>query len=129
MRVEHRTPAHEDGRGSILDIVQGEEFEHATLITSKAGARRGDHYHERTRQTVYVLSGRMLAFVRLPGEPVEGIEIGPGDLLTNEPLEMHALVAIEDSTFLVLTSGPRGGDAFESDTFRLDQPLSAGALA
>jgi quercetin dioxygenase-like cupin family protein len=128
VKVQHRTPVHEDARGSILDIVTDDVFEHATLITSKAGARRGDHWHERTWQTVYVLSGRLLAYARMPEGPVEALEIGPGDVLVNEPMEMHALVALEDSVFLVLTAGPRGGDSFESDTYRLEQPLSAGAL-
>ena len=40
-------------------------------------------------------------------------------------MERHAFQAIEDTTFLVLTRGPRGGENYETDTFRLDIPLIA----
>ena len=39
------------------------------------------------------------------------------------PMEKHALVGLEDSEMLVFTEGPRGGKEYESDTFRLDNPL------
>ena len=38
-------------------------------------------------------------------------------------LEHHAVHALEDSVFMVFTRGPRGGDDYESDTFRLETPL------
>jgi hypothetical protein len=33
--------------------------------------------------------------------------------------------AIEPTTMVVMTRGPRGGREYESDTFRLDEPLIA----
>ena len=57
----------------------------------------------------------------LPGQlsPVSAYD----DLLLTEPNESHALETLEETLFLVLTRGPRGGDRYESDTFRLDVPL------
>jgi hypothetical protein len=46
-----------------------------------------------------------------------------GDLIVNRPLERHAFEAIDDCRMLVLTRGPRGGEDYEKDTFRLDAPL------
>jgi quercetin dioxygenase-like cupin family protein len=128
MKVEYREIAFKDERGLIIDIVQDQEFEHATLIASKAGARRGDHYHKLSVQTVYVLSGRLQVLAQWPDREVETVELGPGAIVTNEAFERHAMIALEDSLFLVLTKGPRGGDKFEEDTYRLDQPLFVGAL-
>ena len=118
MIVEKGKFAHEDERGLIVDIVQSEQFEHATVITSVAGSVRGHHYHKESIQKVFILSGKMLALTRRPGEEREEIEVNAGDLITHEVNERHAFVALEDTTFLVLTRGPRGGTDYESDTYR-----------
>jgi hypothetical protein len=47
----------------------------------------------------------------------------PGDLLKTEALEKHSLKTLEDSIFYVFTKGPRGGENYENDTYRLDKPL------
>lgn len=125
MKVQSCALSHRDHRGTITDIVQGIDFQHATIITSRAGARRGDHYHKESTQYVYVVSGVLQALAQMPGGELQAGVVRAGDLVVNEPLEHHALVAISDATFLVLTNGPRGGDQYESDTFRLDKRLGA----
>lgn len=112
------SPAALDARGSITDILQDTEIHHATVIESCRGAVRGNHYHLRTVQYVYLLRGRLLVRWRMPGCPVQSMELVPGDLIAHPPQERHAVEALEDSTFLVLTEGPRGGDHYESDTYR-----------
>ena len=103
----------------ITDIVQGEQFEAATIITSRKGAVRGNHWHEETIQFIYILSGEMRFTIQMPGREREVFAALAGDLVVNEPRERHAMRALEDTTFLVLTRGPRGGADFESDTHRL----------
>lgn len=123
MNVSHPTAAFVDARGMILDVLEDEIIEHVSLITSAAGSVRGNHFHRETHQWLYVLSGALRAVVRAPGgAPVERV-IRAGDLLFAAPQEQHALEALEDSTMLALTRGPRGGREYESDTFRLEQPL------
>jgi hypothetical protein len=39
------------------------------------------------------------------------------------PVEHHAVLALEDTDMLVFTRGPRSGENFESDTYRLSEPL------
>lgn len=123
MKVKHIEAVFEDERGSIEDILENEQFEHATIIRSRAGAVRGNHYHERTWQWVFVLSGSIRYVVGLPDGGVDSGVIRPNDLLLTEPKESHALETLEDTVFLVLTRGPRGGTGYEDDTFRLEEPL------
>ena len=59
----------------------------------------------------------------MPDGEVQEALLNPGDLLMNQPHEEHALVALQDSEFLVLTSGLRGGKDYEKDTYRLAEPL------
>lgn len=118
MKRVRREPYVRDARGSIMDVVQDGHVQHVTVIHSKRGAVRGHHYHKETTQQVFVLSGLLRVLWRMPGEQAQDMLVEPGDLITHPPLERHALEAVEDSVFIVLTKGPRGGDHYESDTFR-----------
>ncbi len=123
MEVQRRKVSFEDARGKIIDIIANEPVEYATLITSAKGAVRANHYHKDTFQFLYVLSGKLRVVGQMPGkEPTEAI-MTEGDLIVNVPEERHAFEALEDSAFLVLTRGPRGGEDYEKDTYRLETPL------
>ncbi len=123
MDVQKIKPSFSDDRGDIIDILKQSAVEYATLITSRKGAVRANHYHKETFQYVYLVSGRMRVVAQMPGERPSEVVLEAGDLIVNVPLERHAFEALEDSTMLVLTRGPRGGDDYEKDTFRLDAPL------
>lgn len=125
MRITRIRPAREDERGEITDLLVRENIEYVTLITSVKGATRGHHYHKETTQWMYVLNGRLKVLSQMPESPVESVVLEKGDLAVNVPLERHAVVALEDSAFLVFTRGPRGGEDYEKDTYRLSQPLQA----
>jgi quercetin dioxygenase-like cupin family protein len=129
MNVEKISPTFSDKRGVIIDVLRNRAVEYATIITSKKHAVRANHFHKETFQYVYLLSGRMRVVARMPGEPVTEVILEPGDLIVNEPLEHHAFEALEDSTMLVLTRGPRGGENYEKDTYRLEVPLIAPQLS
>jgi dTDP-4-dehydrorhamnose 3,5-epimerase-like enzyme len=114
-----------DARGEIIDVLKEGHVEYVTIIHSRKDAIRGNHYHKDTYQHLYVLSGKLRAVSQMPDkDPVEAILVA-NDLILNVPFERHAFEALEDSSFLVLTRGPRGGENYEKDTYRLDVPLIA----
>jgi quercetin dioxygenase-like cupin family protein len=125
MQIQRVPVSFEDGRGQIIDILRNEVVDYATIITSRKGAVRGNHFHKDTYQHLYVLDGKLRVVVQMPGEPPQEGILEQGDVIVNVPLERHAFEAMEDTTFLVLTRGPRGGENYETDTFRLDIPLIA----
>ena len=114
----------EDKRGEIRDILERVEIDCATLITSKKGAVRGNHYHKESEQYVYIVSGKLQFLTQIPGKEVVETIIETGDLVYTPPLESHRFIILEDTIFLVLTRGPRGGKGYEEDTYRLPIPLS-----
>jgi dTDP-4-dehydrorhamnose 3,5-epimerase-like enzyme len=57
MKVKKITVTTNDNRGSITDIIERFNFNGATIIESKKGSIRGNHYHKRTVQFIYVLHG------------------------------------------------------------------------
>ena len=120
MKIHKIKVAHQDERGTISDILQQVDIDCVTLITISKGSIRGNHYHKDSIQYSYVLSGEVLVFTQMPDQKVEQITLMPGDMLESPILERHSIHGIaHDSVVLILTKGPRGGESYEEDTFRV----------
>ena len=124
MKLTHKEVNFEDGRGTITDIFTNEPRQHCTIIHSTKGSVRGNHYHKHTHQSDFMVSGRMQVFSRKMGSDkiVETI-VGPRDFMEWELGEAHEFIALEDLTFVTFHNGPRGGEDYESDTYRFEPPL------
>ena len=119
-------PAFTDHRGEITDLLETESINAVTAVTFTRGAVRANHFHKLTTQWNYLLSGKIKLLTQVPGEPVVETVMMPGDFVVTGPNVSHALVALEESSLMVFAKGPRGGKAYESDTFRLETPLATG---
>jgi quercetin dioxygenase-like cupin family protein len=115
--------AFEDDRGTIVDLIEADNISAITVITFTPGAVRANHYHKKTTQWNYVLSGEILLATKLPGKEKNEVVMKTGELYETVPDEQHALQGIGEATLMVFTRGPRAGQEYESDTFRLDTPL------
>ncbi len=112
----------EDQRGIIADIFYKKNINHVAIIKSKAGVRRGDHYHKQTTQHMLMTSGS-LVYVYQPvdkSQPVKHILAKEGDLVSTGPFEIHTLLFPEDNEFIVFSEGLRGGKDYEKDTYRVE---------
>ena len=123
MKIETIKLTYQDDRGSITDIVEQLDFNGATMIESKKGSIRGNHYHKLTVQYIYVLHGKMKSKAKKVDEPMVAVIVEPGHLISHEAYEAHSFEALEDTLFLVLSSGLRTGSDYEKDTYRLNVPL------
>lgn len=111
----------EDERGCIKDIMVHTDVDAITYITFSSGAIRGNHFHKKTIQYDYILSGKLI--IRTKADENSQIEenvVEAGDLITHPSLSWHAYKAMEDSVMISCTKGPRQGDQYENDTFRLE---------
>jgi len=115
---------HEDQRGKIIDLIENRNINSTTYISFNKDAVRANHFHKKTTQWNYVISGKIKLVTQIDEEPINEIILEKGDLVMTIPFEKHALVGIEKSELLVFTEGPRAGKDYESDTFRLDKPLA-----
>ena len=117
MRLEKFKINHKDDRGVISDILQ-KNINSVTFITIKKGKIRANHFHKKTIQWNYILEGKVNLFYKknINSKSVKKIAV------CNEH-EPHALQAVTDCELLVFTKGPRQGKNYESDTFRLKDPL------
>lgn len=108
----------QDERGWIRDRIVS-RIDSVTEIFTRAGAVRGNHTHNETVQWTYIRTGKMRMVSQVPGQdPVSSVH-GPGDMLCDMPGVAHAWEALEDTTVLVFTRGPRSGASYEDDVQRL----------
>jgi dTDP-4-dehydrorhamnose 3,5-epimerase len=110
----------EDDRGIIRDIMGHTSVDAMTYITFTKGAIRGNHYHKKTMQYDYIISGQLLCRTREDeSKKIEEVIVEAGDFITHPFPSQHAYKALEDSVMISSTNGPRQGDEYENDTFRL----------
>jgi mannose-6-phosphate isomerase-like protein (cupin superfamily) len=112
----------EDERGRITDIFYKANINHVVIISSLPNALRGNHYHARSTQHMYIVSGSLEYWYKNDQMPDSEFTLcTPGDVVTSERNEIHALkIGNEGCVFMAFTEGVRGGDDYESDTYRVE---------
>jgi quercetin dioxygenase-like cupin family protein len=123
MEIIKLNPAFSDDRGAIIDLIDNDTINAVTLITFKKGAVRANHFHKKTVQWNYVISGKIRLVTQFVGGEKNERILGKGEFAVTRENESHALQAVEEAEVLILTKGPRAGTDYENDTFRLDVPL------
>jgi quercetin dioxygenase-like cupin family protein len=116
-----RLPApHIDERGAIQPLVDF-PMKNVSLISSKRGTVRSNHYHLTDWHYIYVLSGSFDYHFRPNGstEEPKRITLKVGELLFTPPLEEHATVFLEDTQIIVASRNPRDQDIYEADVKRV----------
>ncbi len=112
-----------DKRGVIIDLIEKTEINAVTYISQKKNSIRGNHYHKKTIQWNYLLSGKVILITQKKNKKIMKKIMKKGDLILTEKNEKHAIKALKNSEMLVFTKGPRGGKEYESDTFKLSKKL------
>jgi len=111
---------HTDKRGSIQSLVNF-PMKNLSLISSKKGAVRSNHYHLTDWHYMYVLSGSFDYFYRPTNsnQELKSVRVGPGEMIFTPPLEDHATVFLEDCQLLAISRNPRDQEAYEEDVRRV----------
>ena len=119
-----------DKRGLILDIFINKPKDHCTLVTFNKNAVRGNHFHKKSTQYSFLISGKLI-FVscrvdkngKILGKPKKEI-LTKNTLITHKPYHAHAFKALAPSNLLAFADGMRGGKNYEKDTYRLSKKLT-----
>jgi dTDP-4-dehydrorhamnose 3,5-epimerase-like enzyme len=120
-----------DARGQIADILYKTPVEHVAIIESRHGGLiRGNHYHKDTTQHIFVTRGSLRYWYQPSdrSQPVRSVFVREYELVSTPPFEVHALEILEPNQFVVFSHGRRGGDDYESDTFRVTPILTPDML-
>ena len=120
---------HKDRRGKIIDIFVNQPKDHCTLVTFNKNSIRGNHYHKKSEQFSYIISGKLLmlsAKINKKGDvigPIKKEIISDDFLVSHKPFYAHAFKALKKSSMLAFVNGTRGGKKYELDTYRLEKKL------
>jgi quercetin dioxygenase-like cupin family protein len=119
--------SHSDDRGQIHDVFYKHNMNHGCIITNEPNAVRGNHYHKFTTQYTFVVEGE-LTYYSQPVDQSKAVDMyqaKKGDFIISEPNEVHTLKSGPNGcVFIAFTEGPRGGEDYESDTYRVDSIVS-----
>jgi oxalate decarboxylase/phosphoglucose isomerase-like protein (cupin superfamily) len=119
-RVVDLPPGHRDDRGAIQPLVDF-PVKNVSLITSRSGTVRSNHYHLTDWHFMYVLRGsfeylfRPAGSVGTPGRVV----VREGQMLFTPPMEEHATIFLDDTTLVVASRHVRDQDVYEADVRRV----------
>lgn len=118
-RVQLEAP-HTDARGAIQCLVNFPS-KNISLITSKKGTVRSNHYHMTDWHYMYVLSGSFDYYYRKTdsNEEPKVIRVVAGDMVFTGPMEDHATVFLEDTALLAISRRPRDQESYEADVKRV----------
>ena len=118
-------PPFVDERGEILNLIDA-PFTSAAMITSVAGAIRGNHYHKTDYHYCWLQRGGMVYLHRPAGSaaPAQRWTIKPGQMFYTPPMFEHAMHFTADSVLLVFARNNREMVNYEADTIRVS-PLLA----
>ena len=113
-------PPHADERGAIQSLVNF-PMKNLSLISSKQGTLRSNHYHVTDWHYMYVLSGSFDYYYRPTGtkEAPKVTRLKAGEMIFTPPMEDHATVFLEDTQILVMSRNPRDQEAYEADVRRV----------
>lgn len=113
-------PPHTDERGAIQSIVNF-PMKNLSIISSRKGTLRSNHYHMTDWHYMYVLSGSFDYYCRPTGSSEEPtvLRLKTGEMVFTPPMEDHATVFLQDSQLLVVSRNPRDQESYESDVRRV----------
>ena len=112
--------ANVDDRGSIQSIVNF-PMKNLSIITSRKGSVRSNHYHITDWHYMYVVKGAFDYYYRKTGsnEKPSVVRLVAGEMIFTPPMEDHATVFLEDTELLVVSRNPRDQESYESDVRRV----------
>ncbi len=124
MKLKKTKVNFEDERGVIRDILILSQIG-ITYISSKKGTVRGNHYHKKTMQYEFILSGSFEYHYKKVEKRGRGKRmLSAGHLVHIHPYEVHTFKALTDGEILSFNFGPAKGKNGHLDTFRADKPLA-----
>ncbi len=90
----------EDERGSLVQLVNS-GYDQVNVVTSKARVLRGNHYHKKSYEAFYVISGSVELTLSRNDEQ-EKLIFKKGDFFQIEPYVIHSMFYLEDTVLVGL---------------------------
>lgn len=109
----------QDSRGSLEGIVNQGQWQEVNIVKTLATQVRGGHFHRRTQEIIFLLSGKALVELA-PCNQIchpEKLILLPGEGIKILPNTIHLFTYLEDSTHIQLMDlrfDPQNQDMYTS---------------
>lgn len=105
----------QDERGELAQLVHT-GYEQVNVLVSRAGTVRGGHYHKRSQEAFYVVSGSVTLTFRRDDQQEQRI-FWAGEFFLIYPYVVHSMDFSEDCTLVGLYDHCVEGEKGEKDIF------------
>jgi quercetin dioxygenase-like cupin family protein len=115
-------PPFMDERGTIQNLWLAASGS-ITLITSKKGAVRANHYHQHDWHAVHVISGSLEYYERAIDDVNANPEpkiIRAGEMIFSKPFVVHKMIFPEDCVMITINGIVKNHDNYESSVVRVE---------
>jgi mannose-6-phosphate isomerase-like protein (cupin superfamily) len=113
--------------GELAQILNGDTFRFLAFIEflPDSPALRGNHYHDRREETLYVLSGRLLSRFRdVDTGRTHEFELSRGDLVRVPPRWAHTYLPLEPSSAVEMSPQTYEPDGTTPYPLGIDPPMN-----
>jgi dTDP-4-dehydrorhamnose 3,5-epimerase-like enzyme len=103
-----------DDRGAIINLLENVKIKGVSLIYSKAGTTRSNHYHRDDWHYLYVMEGKMAYFERSVLEGTnpykKPVIVERGQMVFSPPMKVHRTDFLEDTVLICLSKQAKNGN-------------------
>lgn len=89
-----------DERGGLVQLVR-DGWKQVNVSQTKAGVKRGGHYHKTTREAFFIIEGALEAVLE-KGDKTETHSFKTGDFFVIEPYAVHSFTFTADTLMVAL---------------------------
>ena len=110
---------HIDSRGSLTQLIH-DGFKQINVLDSKKGVERGSHFHKRSIEAFYVVSGSVQVSLWGRGSS-ETVIFSKGDFFEINPFILHNMLFLEDCLMVQMYDFPVENIDGTKDIFTEDE--------
>ena len=96
---------HIDNRGSLTQLIHN-GFEQINVLDSKKGVERGSHFHKRSIEAFYIISGSVKVTLISKDKEKDEVIFIKGDFFEIYPNVLHNMLFLEDCLMVQMYDKP-----------------------
>lgn len=108
-----------DERGGLVQLVH-DGWKQVNVSQTKAGVKRGGHYHKQTTEAFFIIEGKIRLTLSKDGR-VEIITVKTGDFFRFSPFVSHSFDFLTDTTLVALYDRPVELPDGSKDIFKAEE--------
>lgn len=95
----------QDNRGIFRGIMGDRTWEEVNYVETKKDTIRGNHYHKKTLEAFYIISGKIkISITNLKNKKQKELLVKKGDIFIVDPYELHTFKTLENSSWINMLS-------------------------